>query len=232
MPEKNQKYFAVIGDLVASRQMEPDLRNEVQKQFHAVLKKVNEEFREDIASLFLITAGDEMQGILFRPDHCYDMLRKIQLALAPTQIVFGLGYGEIMTELGEYAIGSDGPALHRARQALTEAKEERKAYGKSILREVKINSGNHEFDAVMNALLLALSVLKDSWSENQREIVHLLEQGKAVKQISEILSVPQSNISRTIEVVHFREFVQLVDGVKILFTAGYEKIGSYQKNDN
>lgn len=217
MGHAKQNYLAIIGDLVASRQMEPEQRNAVQKRFHAILDEINREFREDIASLFLITAGDETQGILLHPQHCYEILRKIQLALSPTQIVFGLGIGEITTELGEYAVGSDGPALHRARQALTEAKQERKAYGKAVLREVKICSDDTLQDTVLNALYLSLSVFRHGWSEKQRRIVHSIEQGHGVKQTSERLHVPQSNVSRTVDAVHLREYEEIVRAVRAVF---------------
>jgi len=221
MSNAKPNYLAVIGDLEGSRRMEPDFRNEVQKKFHAVLQDVNADFKSDIASLFLITAGDEAQGILLRPDQCYAIVRRIQLALSPVKIIFGLGYGEITTDLNEYAVGSDGPALHRARQALTEAKEERKAYGKSLLREVKLYSDNHLRDSVLNALFLALSVMRQGLSENQRAISHLLEQGNSIKSIAELLKIPSSNVSRTIDTVHFREFQELTNSVELLFREGF-----------
>ncbi|TDI99356.1 MAG: hypothetical protein E2O76_06645 [Caldithrix sp.] len=64
MPKKkHQNYVALIGDLVASRALTPKERGEVQKQFKAVLERVNKDFKSKIRSLFLITADDETQGI-------------------------------------------------------------------------------------------------------------------------------------------------------------------------
>ena len=46
MPKKkHQNYVALIGDLVASRALTPEEHGEVQKQFKAVLERVNKDFK-------------------------------------------------------------------------------------------------------------------------------------------------------------------------------------------
>ncbi|RMF61364.1 MAG: hypothetical protein D6743_13660 [Calditrichaeota bacterium] len=166
-----------------------------------------------MAALFLITAGDETQGLLSRPHAFYQILRRIQIELVPYEIVFGVGYGTLTTEIGTHAVGADGPAFHRARDALEQAKAERKAYGKSLLREVRLHSGDALRDTVLNAMFLALSVLKSGWSEKQRRILNRLELGATPKAIAAQLQVPLSNISRTVDSAHFREFEILVDSL-------------------
>jgi hypothetical protein len=206
MARKEENYLGIIGDLVGSRKLAPKERSDVQEKFERSLVKVNQEFGDEIASLFLITLGDETQGILRRPEHCYDILREIQMELAPTEIVFGLGYGPMSTELGEYAVGADGPAFHRAREALTEAKAERKAYGKAILREVLLHSNSSLRDMVINSIFLSLAVAKRSWTAKQANILSFLRRGQSPTEVSDALKIPLSNISRTIEAAHFREF--------------------------
>ena len=222
MPEKNQNYVALIGDLVASRALAPKERAEVQKQFKAVLERVNKDFKSEITSLFLITAGDETQGILKRPDCCYEILRQIQMDLASTEIVFGLGFGTLTTDIGEYAIGADGPAFHLARQALNEAKGERKAYGKSILREVRLLSEMSLLNTVVDALFLSVSVLKSHWTDKQTKILNLLEQHKGPTEIAELLKIPASNVSRTIESSQYREYEFLVSSLESVFKNWYK----------
>lgn len=215
MAKKEKKYVALIGDLVASRAMEPAERARVQERFQATLDKINKKFKEEIASLFLITAGDETQGILHRSDYGYEILRQIQIELKPTEIVFGVGYGPLTTDIGEYAVGADGPAFYLARQALTEAKNERKAYGKSIIRDVRFQSDNEHRDKVLNALFLALAVIKNQWTEKQAEVLNLLEQGQTPSDVEKSLNMPLSNISRTIETSYFREFESIVDSLRM-----------------
>jgi len=225
MPKPNQNYFAIIGDLVGSRAMEPKERVQVQKRFQTILDKANKDFRDEIASLFLITAGDETQGVLKRPDFCCEIIRQIQIELTPTEIVFGLGYGPLTTALGEYAVGADGPAFYLARQALVEAKEERKAYGKSILREVRLHSEAPLRDATIDSLFLAVSLLKSHWTVKQAKILKLLQQGKTTTETAKFLKIPLSNISRTVEKTHFRELELLFAALRQIFHEGFNKSG-------
>ncbi|MFQ5640650.1 MAG: SatD family protein [bacterium] len=223
MTKADTHYLTLIGDLVASRALAPGERAEVQERFKSVLGEVNEKFREEIASLFLITAGDEAQGILKRPDYSYEIVRHIQIGLAPVGIIFGLGYGPLSTEVGEFAVGADGPAFHLAREALTKAKQERKVYGKSILRDVRLHSHLEFLDTVVNGLFLSLSVLKNRWTEKQSRVLHLLEQGENQTSVAKSLQSPLSNISRTIETAHYREYESLVASLIWVFRNGFKK---------
>ena len=56
-------YFALIGDIIDSRH-EQD-RYDVQKKLQSILSSVNVENAVHIAADFLITLGDEFQGLLF-----------------------------------------------------------------------------------------------------------------------------------------------------------------------
>ena len=55
-------YIAIIGDIVNSKKL--DDRNAVQINLKSLLKRINEKYTEDIASNFMITLGDEFQGLL------------------------------------------------------------------------------------------------------------------------------------------------------------------------
>ncbi len=135
-----------------------------------------------------------------------------------------MGYGPLTTELGEYAVGSDGPAFHLAREALSEAKEDRKAYGKSVLREVSLHSGSSLRDTIVNAMFLSLSVLKSNWTAKQEAILNLLEQGVNSTEVAKMLEIPLSNVSRTIENTRFREYEILVHSVQKIIQQHFEEL--------
>ena len=54
-------FVAVIGDIKDSRLLEN--RKEVQLRLREVLERLNENYKEEIVSRFLITLGDEFQGL-------------------------------------------------------------------------------------------------------------------------------------------------------------------------
>ena len=110
-------YVAIIGDLVRSRQIRD--RNAVQCQLQAALDQVNKKYADQIAANFLITLGDEFQGILQEPGCLMPILSDIADAIRPVQVRFGVGIGELTTEVNRNAaIGADGPAFYRARSAI------------------------------------------------------------------------------------------------------------------
>ena len=90
-------YFAIIGDIIASKTISN--RSEVQNHLKRILDQVNEEYKSNIASRFSITLGDEFQGLLHSAAHLFELLDTIQFQLYPTKIRFGIGVGDMNTEI-------------------------------------------------------------------------------------------------------------------------------------
>ena len=59
-------YYALIGDMVASKKLSPEERWQAQERLASALKIINGEFADTIAADFLITLGDEFQGLMKR----------------------------------------------------------------------------------------------------------------------------------------------------------------------
>ena len=55
-------FAAVIGDIKDSRHLEN--RKEVQIRLQRILDRLNEKYKDDIVSRFLIKLGDEIQGLM------------------------------------------------------------------------------------------------------------------------------------------------------------------------
>ena len=108
-------YFAIIGDIVESKKLID--RDGVQKRLNIILKDINIKFDNDIAAKFVITLGDEFQGLLSNPSNLFDIIDTIKFEMYPVRIRFGIGIGSIDTEVNsEMALGADGPAYHYARK--------------------------------------------------------------------------------------------------------------------
>ena len=60
------EFVAIIGDLKSSRMIVQ--RAEVQDLLHETLKRINEKSGDQLVSKFIITLGDEFQGLLARVD--------------------------------------------------------------------------------------------------------------------------------------------------------------------
>jgi hypothetical protein len=57
-------YCAVIGDLIDSKKIKPEERKVLQEKLRLLLERVNNDYSSYIAANFLITLGDEFQGLL------------------------------------------------------------------------------------------------------------------------------------------------------------------------
>lgn len=104
---------------------------------------------------------------------------------------------------------------------MNESKAERKAYGKSILREVRFHSDDPMRDKIIDSLFLAIAVIKSHWTLKQTKILNLLEQGKNPSEVAKLLKIPLSNISRTVDKTHYREFENLVESLQSFFRDGF-----------
>ena len=59
-----ERYIAVIADMVRSRDVPTARRRLLQKRFTELIASLNREYRKAIAARFVITLGDEFQGLL------------------------------------------------------------------------------------------------------------------------------------------------------------------------
>lgn len=124
-------YIALIGDIVASKQLPDSQRAEIQAALAQSLKALNRSRKRlGIASNFTITLGDEFQALFATADSLWHCLFRIERDLFPTNLRFALGYGDIVTPINQKtALGMDGPAFHRARDGIDALRARDDRYG-------------------------------------------------------------------------------------------------------
>lgn len=168
---KNLVYIAIIGDIRESKKI--DQRSQVQNKLRLVLEEVNEKYDSEIASKFTITLGDEFQGLLSKGAKTMDIITEIEMKMHPVKIRFGVGLGAITTALNkEISIGADGPAYYLARDAVEfiKANEKKKQTNTPDVR-FQAEGDNQVIIMMINTVLSLLTVIKDTWSDRQREII-------------------------------------------------------------
>ena len=158
-------YYAIIGDIKNSKEI--DNRYEVQNKLKKILDDINLKY---IKANFLITLGDEFQGLLNSPAFAIEIVKYIQRELYPVKLRFGIGIGEISTAINQKAaIGADGPAFYAAREIINFLKNEEK-HLKNQAPDIQIkyyNSKSIEIDEI-NIMLALIKVIEDSWTDKQR----------------------------------------------------------------
>ena len=182
------RYLAVIGDVRRSR-VAPQ-RAELQKLMERGLEEINREFADELAAGFVITLGDEFQGLLAGPGQALKVLVALEEVLGETPVRYGLGWGTISTELRELALGMDGPCFHRAREAVGESKR--------ADRWVTV-SGLGSDDEILNGLLWLVGAVRGRWTSVQRETVEQVRVAQTQREAAAVRGVHESSVSQALK---------------------------------
>src|SRR5213075_2425165 len=157
---------AVIGDMVRSRSLSVQLRGRVQTRFSALMRELNRRFARSLRAKFVITLGDEFQALINDATLLPSILFQIEQSFRDLPIRTGIGFGTLTTTVGEYAINVDGPALHRAREAINLSRRRRALGG--------IFKGFGDFDPILNGFARLTHAHRARMTDRQLAVATLL----------------------------------------------------------
>ena len=159
-------YLALIADVIDSKMVQE--RFDLQKQLEKTLQKINELFKNCLASAFTLTLGDEFQALLKVEAPVFQIIDTLRSELKPTQLRFGIGLGEILTDIDPLqSIGADGPAYWNARSAINLV-HQKNDYGNT---QIYFSSGKEKQDFFVNALIASGEAIRSGWRGSQEEIL-------------------------------------------------------------
>lgn len=194
-----EPYIAIIGDIRNSRLLAD--RKEIQIKLGNVLDHINREYAPSISAKFMITLGDEFQGLLCMGKDIIGIIEKIQGEMYPVQIRFGIGVGEITTDINEaMAIGADGPGYYKARESIEilKSSEQKNKTQTSDIR-IGIDQDENSVSMLLNTIFSLMEVIRRSWTDRQREIIYEFEKHE-MSQIgcAKRLNITQSSVHRSL----------------------------------
>jgi hypothetical protein len=203
---------AIIGDIKGSKKLED--RRVTQKRLKGVLDQINIDYQKDIASKFMITLGDEFQGLLTVGSSAIIIVDRIEREMYPVRLRFGIGVGEITTEINiNMPLGADGPAYYNARKAIDELKalENKKMVSKSSIR-IGIQ-GYDGISELTNSIFSLLTAIKETWTPRQVEIINsYLKTGTQIE-AARLLNIDQSTVQKALSssnYYHYRDAIETV----------------------
>lgn len=170
MPRQaRQNYVALIGDVVASRELKQHYRPMLQHNLPIWLADLNQELGPGVlAAPLTLTAGDEIQGLFRRAEGIVDVVQELtdHLFGFAGDVRFGAGRGSLTTgpipaEPGQAPNPAllDGPAFHRARASL-EAAQRSRAW-------IRFEGFEEPLDEVLDALFSLMAAVRSRWSAKQ-----------------------------------------------------------------
>lgn len=204
------RYLAVIGDLVGSRKLVD--RAAVQERLAATLGLLNDAFSEHIRSRFVITIGDEFQGLLSADAPLDRIWWRFAGEMFPDVLTrFGFGLGTISTRLREDALGMDGSSFWAAREAVDQARSRDLLFAFCI-------DGQEEWSAAVNESGLLLNRVVADWTAVQWETVTLFErfgnQSVVAEKRKVVRQTVSTSLSRSLGLECLRSFRGLLDLVR------------------
>jgi DNA-binding CsgD family transcriptional regulator len=180
-------YCAIIGDIRRSRSL--PRRARVQQRFADAITAINREFKKEIASKFLLTLGDEFQGLLHSVSGSYRLVCRFQDLMAPVEFSFGIGVGTLSTPLKPEALGMDGEVFHRARAALEKARKSK--------RDILYDLDSPSLD-LLNALVGLIGHERRRMTARQRQILRLMEETERQETVARRLRISQPAVSKVV----------------------------------
>lgn len=198
------QYCAIIGDINRSRTL--PRRGQLQKKFSDAVTIINREYRDQVASRFLVTLGDEFQGLLKTPERSYELVRRFQDIVGNVTFSYGVGIGTLTTPLDpKLAIGMDGECFHRARAAVSKAKKNK--------RQIVYDFNDPGLDLV-NAMVAMLDKQWKFLGATQRKIAQLMKDQYRQVDIAKKLRISQQAVSKARRSSALAEMQESVDALQ------------------
>ncbi len=190
MTAQKETYVAIIGDLVGSRKIED--RQKLQRQLLDSLSDINNKFKDSLHSGLIVTTGDEFQGLAKDLKTAYNLTIEIKHRLFPYRARFGIGRGtlDVFPENKEFAIGFDGEAFWRAREAIQESEKSRVS--------VVFRTGE-KFDDILKSIQSGIDWIVNNRTEKQAKATTLYQSGLNQKRIAQQMNTKQPGISRILK---------------------------------
>jgi|SRR5277367_734582 len=201
--------IALIADMARSRELVPSQRPGVQRRFQDLVVFLNKTYKRSILSKFVITLGDEFQGLLNSGTPIPDLLWDIEQRFSDRRLRVGLGFGMLDTPLQKEAINIDGPALHFARAAIETAAEKR-SFGGVFL-------GFGELDQVMNGIARILWFHRSKLTAQQFKIAELLRHGRTQSEAAQELRITRQAVSKQALASGWSAYAEAAAAWRILF---------------
>ncbi len=175
-------YTVLTADVIDSRHQEA-----VVAEKKAKLQELTD---ENLITPFTFSRGDEIQTVLAGVVSSPGILRKLRYFCRPLQLRIGIGVGRITS--GLMATSSwemNGPAFHRARQALDEMEQNRHW-------RTRLVSGDPGLDQMVNTLFTLYDVIQSRWTDPQWEGVMLYEEAGSYQEAAKQLGVAFQNVEK------------------------------------
>lgn len=162
------QYAALMTDIVQSRKLSPNGREDIQFYLKECLTVLNKLFASSLVFPVVFSAGDEVQGLFHSTSAAYLYTRWLDILLAPIFLRSAIGTGQWETRiLNGTSTEQDGSVYHRTRDALALIKQKKQS-------ALSFCTDNSDL-LLINQLSDAINLISGQQSSAQRYVYMLSE---------------------------------------------------------
>ncbi len=199
-----------IADLRASKKIAAERRELASRQLSDAIEQTVRAHRRSFKLRPSVLRGDEIQAVLLPDAPALTILTYLRAQLAtrarPIQALYaGLGHGEISKLHPRNPFESDGPAFHRARQALDSLKSRK--HGRTLTAWI---TSIPSFDEGATAMLPLLDGYFSRWSREQWQAVAHQLRGATMRSIGEVLGVTAQAVNKRLVIARWNEVFKAI----------------------
>ncbi|MCL1842514.1 MAG: SatD family protein [Defluviitaleaceae bacterium] len=205
-------YCIVVGDIVNSKLLEPDVRKNVNKALQKTFDRINTDYLGSLITTFGMVRGDAFEGVILAQFYA----PKIVLAIIKAVYSVNKTIVRISVALGTLTVTSedrniaDGPAFHTAFENL----EELKKLGSKHWFQVHFEIGKLAQSLVTGQLAL-LAALTEGWTDRQREVVWEMEnQNGSKKDVIKTLGLTSAVLDKHLKAANYKAYSLAWKGLK------------------
>lgn len=206
-------YAVITADIVGSRRV---------ASFHAQRDKKLEELSrlhrksKLVLSPYAVTAWDEFQAILTRPEHFPTVILDLRRIFYPLQLWIATGIGTVSDAhrrpINRYA---GGAAFERARKAAERLKK-----GSAKYRTLTgIESENEVFDAIANTIYHLQDTLMEGTTAKQWAAINMQLATGRQDLVAANLNLDASTVSRTLKRAHYWQAIETMEAMRKIIRA-------------
>jgi len=184
--ESMSSRFAVVTlDLIGSRDIDT-LSTKIKNLLH----EINRRYHAQLIAPFVVTLGDEFQGVLRSTSEVFHIFIDVQSVF---EIYAGVGTGKIDRSQDTYSPSMTGEAFVRSREAIHSAKDRRRTF--------VVSTGEVELDLVVNTLAYAAQFIRSEQTARQKSVIDslLLDSNLKKSRLATKLKVSPQAISRILK---------------------------------
>lgn len=201
--------YVLVGDLVRSRSA--SRRPALAKAIEAALKHITRANAPDWIAPPVTTRGlDEISAVLRRPDHAFDIVTDLNIAVWPNRFRFALARGQIdVARRSRDAAAMDGPALHLAADALARLESRHGLFA------VNLPGANPASCSLLEAATDLHSALLADMAKRQVQVLSLLRRGQTQAQAAASLDITQQAVSLANRAAHIAALRHAEESIRL-----------------